>query len=104
MANDLVQIQNLIYEIRGHKVMLDTDLAVLYEIETGALNRAVKRNIERFPDFFMFQLTEEDFNSLRCQFGISKAGKGGRRYLPYVFTEHGVLMLSSVLNSKKLYR
>ena len=91
----------MIYEIRGHEVMLDSDLARLYEIETGALNRAVKRNIERFPDFFMFQLTEDELNSLRCQIGISKEGKGGRRYLPYAFTEHGVLMLSSVLNSKK---
>ena len=94
-------IQNLIYEIRGQKVMLDSDLAQLYEIETGALNRAVKRNIERFPGFFMFQLSEDEFYSLRCQLGISKEGKGGRRYLPFVFTEHGVLMLSSVLNSKK---
>lgn len=94
-------IENKIFIIRGVKVMFDRDLAELYEIKTGALNRAVKRNIERFPDFFMFQLTEEEFNSLRCQIGISKVGKGGRRYLPYVFTEHGVLMLSSVLNSKK---
>ena len=101
MENELTSIQNIIYEIRGYNVMLDSDLARLYEIETGALNRAVKRNIERFPDFFMFQLTEDEFNSLRCQFGISNEGKGGRRYLPYVFTEHGILMLSSVLNSKK---
>jgi hypothetical protein len=91
----------MIYEIRGEKVMLDSDLARLYEIETKALNRAVKRNIERFPDIFMFQLTEDEFSSLRCQIGTSNEGKGGRRYLPYVFTEHGVLMLSSVLNSKK---
>ena len=86
--------------------MLDSDLARLYEIETKALNRAVKRNIERFPDFFMFQLTAEEYGSLRCQNGTSNGGtsnigKGGRRYLPYVFTEHGVLMLSSVLNSQK---
>jgi hypothetical protein len=94
-------IQDMIYEIRGHKVMLDSDLARLYEIETSALNRAVKRNIDRFPDFFMFQLTEDEFESLRCQIGTSNKGKGGRRYLPFVFTEHGVLMLSSVLNSKK---
>jgi len=94
-------IQSLIYEIRGQKVMLDSDLARLYEIETKALNRAVKRNVERFPDFFMFQLTEEENNSLRYQIGTSNEKKGGRRYLPYVFTEHGVLMLSSVLNSKK---
>ena len=101
MAKDLAHIQSMIYEIRGYKVMLDSDLARLYEIETGALNRAVKRNIERFPDFFMFQLTEKEYDSLRCQIGISKEGKGGRRFLPFVFTEHGVLMLSSVLNSKK---
>ena len=101
MENSLIAIENMVYEIRGQKVMLDSDLASLYEIETSALNRAVKRNIERFPEIFMFQLTESEQESLRCQFGISKEGKGGRRYLPYVFTEHGVLMLSSVLNSKK---
>ena len=101
MKNELSKIQNMIYEIRGYKVMLDSDLARLYEIETGALNRAVKRNIDRFPDFFMFQLTEDELNSLKCQIGISKKGKGGRRYLPFVFTEHGILMLSSVLNTKK---
>jgi len=101
MVSKLTKIQNMIYEIRGQKVMLDSDLAGLYEIETGALNRAVKRNIDRFPDFFMFQLTTDELDSLRCQFGISKKEKGGRRYLPFVFTEHGVLMLSSVLNSKK---
>ena len=101
MKKELAKIQSLIYEIRSQKVMLDSDLAELYEIETGALNRAVKRNIERFPDFFMFQLSEDELSSLRCQIGISKEGKGGRRYLPFVFTEHGVLMLSSVLNTKK---
>jgi len=92
-------IQSLIYEIRGQKVMLDSDLAKLYEIETKALNRAVKRNTERFPDFFMFQLTEDEWSILRCQIGT--LNKYNRKYLPYVFTEHGVLMLSSVLNSKK---
>jgi len=97
----LKPIQDMIYEIRGQKVMLDQDLARLYEIETGALNRAVKRNIGRFPNIFMFQLTEGEIVSLRCQLGISNKGKGGRRYLPYVFTEHGILMLSSVLNSQK---
>jgi len=99
--NNVMEIQNLIYEVRGQKVMLDSDLAVLYGVETKVLNRMVKRNIERFPDFFMFQVTEDEFDSLRCQIGTSKEGKGGRRYLPYVFTEHGVLMLSSVLNSSK---
>jgi hypothetical protein len=101
MANELASILNMIYEIRGYNIMLDSDLARLYEIETKALNRAVKRNLDRFPDFFMFQLTEEEFDSLRCQNGTSNEGKGGRRYLPFAFTEHGVLMLSSVLKSKK---
>jgi phage regulator Rha-like protein len=101
MADELASIQNMIHEIRGQKVMLDSDLARLYEIETKALNRAVKRNPDRFPEFFMFQLTKEEFDSLRCQFVTSNERKGGRRYLPFVFTEHGVLMLSSVLNSKK---
>jgi len=97
----IIPIQDMIYEIRGQKVMLDSDLAKLYEIRTKNLNKAVKRNKERFPEFFMFQLAEEEFNSLRFQTGTSNERKGGRRYLPYVFTEHGVLMLSSVLNSKK---
>jgi len=97
--NKVTPIQDLIYEVRGQKVMLDSDLARLYEVETKALNRAAKRNIERFPDFFMFQLTEEEWGILRCQIGTLK--KYNRKYLPYVFTEHGVLMLSSVLNSKK---
>ena len=89
----------MIYEIRGHRVMLDSDLARLYEIETKSLNRAVKRNIDRFPDFFMFQLTKEEWEVLRCQFGTLK--NDIRKYRPYVFTEHGILMLSSVLNSKR---
>ena len=93
MATKLIKIQSMIYEIRGHKVMLDSDLARLYEIDTKALNRAVKRNMERFPDIFMFQLTEDEFNFLRCQIGTSSEAHGGRRYLPYVFSEHGVLML-----------
>jgi len=87
--------------IRDEKVMLDRDLAELYSVETGALNRAVKRNTERFPEDFMFQVTGEEAEVLRCQTGISKPGRGGRRYLPYVFTEQGVAMLSSVLNSKR---
>lgn len=90
----------MIYTIRGQRVMLDSDLAKLYEVETGALNRQVKRNSERFPEDFMFQLSEEEFESLRCQIGISMDGKGGRRYQPLVFTENGVAMLSAVLNSK----
>ena len=98
--NEIVNIQNLIYEIRGIKVMLDSDLAKLYGVETKRLNEAVKRNIVRFPSHYMFQLTEEEFYSLRSQFATSKEGKGGRRYMPYVFSEQGVAMLSSVLNSE----
>lgn len=94
------RIEKCIYLMRGHKVMLDTDLANLYAVETGALNRAMNRNKERFPEDFCFQLTEEENESLRCQNGISKS-KGGRRYLPYVFTEQGVAMLSGVLKSKR---
>ena len=85
MKDTVIPIQSMIYEIRGQKVMIDRDLARLYEIETGALNRAVKRNIERFPSFFMFQLAEDELDSLRCQIGISKEGKGGRRYLPSLY-------------------
>lgn len=94
-------LERKIYLIRGHKVMLDSDLAELYEVETFNLNKAVKRNLERFPKDFMFQLTVGEEAALRSQIGISKSGRGGRRYLPYVFTEHGVLMLSSVLNSRR---
>src|SRR5690242_6957841 len=80
------KIEKAIYLIRGEKVMLDRDLASLYEVETGALNRAVKRNLGRFPPDFMFQLTTDESDFLRCQIGISKRGRGGRRFLPYVFT------------------
>lgn len=100
MADQFVSddtITNKIYHIRGQKVMLDSDLAELYNVETKKLNQAINRNIERFPEDFMFQLTDTEFQSLRFQIGTSK--RGGRRYAPYVFTEHGVLMLSSVLNS-----
>ena len=90
-------IEGKILLIRGKKVMLDRDLAALYGVETKQLTRQVRRNIDRFPDDFMFRLTKEEF--LRCQIGTSKSG--GRRYSPYAFTEHGILMLSSVLNSKK---
>lgn len=95
------KIEAIIYTIRGHRVMLDSDLAKLYGVETGALNRQVKRNRDRFPEDFMIQLSEEENDSLRCQIGISKQGKGGRRYQPLVFTENGVAMLSTVLNSNK---
>ncbi len=88
-----------IYYIRDQKVMLDSDLADLYEVETRVLNQQVKRNIDRFPDDFMFQLTDVEWEILKSQNATSSWG--GRRKLPYVFTEHGVLMLSSVLNSKK---
>ncbi len=92
-------IQNLIYTIRGKQVMLDSDLASLYHVETKNLNKAVKRNIERFPASFCFQLTEEETQSLRFQFGTSSLNYGGRRYLPYVFTEQGVAMASAILRS-----
>jgi phage regulator Rha-like protein len=95
------QIQNMIYEIRGQKVMLDSDLAALYEVETSNLNKAVKRNIERFPDDFMFQLTKAEWENLTFQNGISSQQHGGRRFMPYAFTEQGVAMLASVLNSSK---
>jgi len=101
MADKLEQIQTMIYEIRGQKVMLDSDLAALYEVETFNLNKAVKRNIERFPDDFMFQLTKNEWENLTFQNGISSKQHGGRRFMPYAFTEQGVAMLASVLNSKK---
>jgi hypothetical protein len=95
-------IEKKILLIRGEKVMLDADLAELYQVETFNLNKAVKRNIDRFPQDFMFQLTKQEADSLRFQIGMSKTeGRGGRRYLPYVFTEHGVAMLSTVLNSER---
>src|SRR3989338_7599102 len=94
-------IQQKICIIRGHKVMLDFDLALLYGVETKVLTQSVKRNIERFPEDFMFQLDGHEFECLRSQFVTSKKGRGGRRYLPYVCTEQGVAMSSSVLNSKR---
>ncbi|MFA5840190.1 MAG: ORF6N domain-containing protein [Candidatus Margulisiibacteriota bacterium] len=100
------RIENKIYLIRGLKVLIDCDLAGFYEVKTFNLNKAVKRNIERFPSDFMFQLTKEEYANLKFQFGISslstnKPGWGGRRSLPYAFTENGVAMLSSVLQSKR---
>ena len=94
-------IQRRIYLVRGQKVMTDADLAKLYQVQTKDLNRAVQRNLSRFPDDFMFRLNPEEAESLRCQIGTSKVGRGGRRYLPLVFTEHGVVMLSSVLKSER---
>lgn len=93
-------IERRIYLIRGHKVMIDIDLAELYGVSTRELNQQVQRNRKRFPDDFMFQLTKEEGEALRSQFVISKPGRGGRRYQPYAFTEPGVAMLSSVLNSE----
>jgi hypothetical protein len=95
------RIEKAILLIRGQKVMLDRDLAALYGVQTFNLNKAVKRNIDRFPADFMFQLTKEESDRLTFQTGISKPGRGGRRYLPYVFTEQGVAMLSSVLRSRR---
>lgn len=104
MKNSLVVpdeiIMNQIYYIRGQKVMLDNDLAELYQVETKQLKRQVKRNIERFPEDFMFELTKEEYDSLRSQIGTLKRGEHSK-FLPFAFTEHGVLMLSSVLNSQR---
>ena len=108
----LEKIESRIFVIRGQKVMLDADLAELYGVETKAFNQAVKRNADRFPEDFMFQLTPEEFVGLRCQFGTSNlrsqivtsnipSGRGGRRHVPYVFTEHGAIMVASVLNSTR---
>jgi hypothetical protein len=110
------QIESQIFLIRGQKVMLDADLAELYGVETKRFNEQVRRNSERFPEDFMFQLTAEEFANLRCQSGTSSlrsqiatsnnpvgnpAGRGGRRHLPYAFTEHGAIMAASVLNSPR---
>jgi hypothetical protein len=97
MTQELIYIQNKIYEIRRQRVMLDFDLAEMYQVETKNLNLSVKRNIKRFPSDFMFQLTNEEWDNLRLQIETSK--RGGRRYLPYAFTEQGVAMLSGLLNS-----
>ena len=94
------QIQNHIYTIRNQQVMMDTDLAELYGVETKQLNKAVSRNLERFPERFRFQLTQKEYTNLRFQNGTSSSEHGGRRYMPYVFTEQGVSMLSAVLRSK----
>lgn len=95
---DLQVIQSKIYNIRGYKVMLDFDLAELYQVETKFLKRAVKRNIERFPEDFMLTLTEKEFANLRCQIGTSSWG--GSRYEPFAFTQEGIAMLSGVLRSE----
>lgn len=95
---ELQIIQNKIYEIRGLKVILDKDLALMYEVTTGNMNKAVKRNADRFPEDFMFQLTNEEFDLI---FQNGTSSWGGTRKLPYAFTEHGVAMLAGLLNSKK---
>ena len=98
---ELLKIENMIYVVRGHKVMLDSDLADLYEVETKVLNQAVRRNLDRFPKDFMFQLTSEEYLLLKSQFVTSKIGRGGKQKLPLVFTENGLAMLSGVLNSAR---
>jgi len=109
--NDLKRIKAMIYEFRGYQVMLDADLAKIYQVETKVLNQAVKRNLDRFPPEFMFQLTQLEYDNLKSQIATSSlksnlksqfvtSSWGGRRKLPFAFTEHGVIMLSSVLNSK----
>ncbi len=99
----LAQIESRILEIRRQKVMIDSDLAELYGVSTKRLNEQVRRNIGRFPEDFMFQLSPEEFDSLRSQFATSKheSGRGGRRHLPFAFTEHGAIMAASVLNSPR---
>ena len=97
------RIERVILALRGHKIMLDADLASMYGVETKVLVRAVKRNEERFPSDFMFQLSQDEFENLRFHFGTSRSW-GGRRYLPYAFTEQGVAMLSSVLRSPRAVR
>ena len=111
------QLDRLIYEVRGERLMLDSDLALIYGVETKALNRAVKRNRDRFPKDFMFQLSEDEWKNLRYQIGTSSSnskhqslryqigtstlGHGGRRNRPYVFTEHGAIMAANILNSRR---
>src|SRR6218665_3230999 len=94
-------IVNKIFFFRGQKVMLDSDLAELYQVETKRLKEQVKRNIMRFPEQYMFELNEKEFEVLRSHFATSKDGRGGSRYLPMVFTEHGVLQLSNILKSRR---
>lgn len=103
-ASDLVPVEVIerrVYLIREQKVMVDADLAELYQVPTKSLNLAVRRNSMRFPEDFMFQLSQEEAGSLRFQTETLKTGRGGRRYLPYVFTEQGIAMLSSVLKSDR---
>ena len=92
-------IEKLIITVRGEQVMIDRDIAFVYQVEVKQMNRQVKRNIERFPEDFMFQLTKEEYNSLRCHFGTSNRRGGDRRALPYAFTEQGLAMLSGMLDA-----
>jgi phage regulator Rha-like protein len=94
-------IESKIYLIRNQRVMLDSDIAELYGVTTKRFNEQVKRNIERFPEDFMFKLTDEEYKILRSQFATSNIIHGGRRYTPYVFTEHGAIMAATILNSSK---
>jgi ORF6N domain-containing protein len=94
-------VMSKIYFIRGQKVMLDSDLSDLYQVETKRLKEQVKRNISRFPNQYMFELNEKEFSALRSQFATSNKSRGGTRYLPMAFTEHGVLQLSNILKSKR---
>ena len=97
-------IQGVILFVRGEKVILDSDLAALYGVSTSRFNEQVKRNRNRFPPDFSFRLTKDEWKSLISQFATSKLGRGGRRKLPYVFTEHGALMAANVLNSERQLR
>ena len=98
IEKEKITIENMIYEIREKQVMLDSDVAMLFGYETKYLNRQVQRNINRFPENYCFQLNEEEYNSLRCQIGTLKQGKGQhKKYLPYVFTEYGITMLAGIL-------
>ena len=101
VVSDNIKIENMIYEIRGKKVMLDSDLAMLFGYETKQLNRQILRNINRFPENYCFQITDTEYISLRCQNGTLKNGRGEhRKYLPYVFTEYGITMLAGILKSE----
>ncbi len=97
-------IEPRIFTVRGQKAILDSDLALIYGVPTYRFNEAVKRNKERFPEDFRFQLTKEEADSLISQFAMSKPGRGGRRTLPYAFTEHGAVMAANILNSKRAVR
>jgi phage regulator Rha-like protein len=101
MKDKSLPIRNMIYEVRRRKIMLDRDLAELYGVEVKRLNEATKRSIDRFPADFMFQLSQKEWDNLRSQFATANENISKVRYLPYAFTEHGVLMLSNVLNSKR---